>query len=109
MANRHRGEIDAELNGRQWTLCLTLGALAELEGHFKVDDLPKLAERLASGSLSAGDIQAILLAGLRGGGHDIQAEEVAEMRSPTGATGYARIVSDLLVASFGSQSPSDAQ
>lgn len=31
MANRHRGEIEAELGGKKRTLCLTLGALAELE------------------------------------------------------------------------------
>lgn len=101
MANRHRGEINAVLNDRQWTLCLTLGALADLEDYFKVDDLPSLAERLSSGKLSAGDVQAILLAGLRGGGHDVDTEEVAEMRTPNGATGYAAIVSELLIASFG--------
>ena len=31
MANRYRGEIDARLDGKPHTLCLTLGALAELE------------------------------------------------------------------------------
>ena len=31
MANRHRGEIEAELGGQRYTLCLTLGALAEIE------------------------------------------------------------------------------
>ena len=28
MANHHRGEIEAELSGRRYVLCLTLGALA---------------------------------------------------------------------------------
>ena len=31
MANRYRGEIDAEIGGRKRVLVLTLGALAELE------------------------------------------------------------------------------
>ena len=31
MANAHRGEIEATLGGKPYTLCLTLGALAELE------------------------------------------------------------------------------
>jgi hypothetical protein len=39
MANRHRGEIEAVLDGRPRTLCLTLGALAELEAAFGAQDL----------------------------------------------------------------------
>ena len=42
MANRHRGEI-AVLDGRERTLCLTLGALAELEASFGAEDLVALA------------------------------------------------------------------
>ena len=38
MANAHRGEIEAELSGRTYVLCLTLGALAELEHAFKFND-----------------------------------------------------------------------
>ncbi|MGN6118018.1 MAG: GTA-gp10 family protein, partial [Nitrobacter sp.] len=43
MPNRHRGEIAAEFGGRQRTLVLTLGALAELESAFGADDLVALA------------------------------------------------------------------
>lgn len=45
MPNKHRGEIAAELGGRQRTLVLTLGALAELESAFGADDQIALAER----------------------------------------------------------------
>jgi uncharacterized phage protein (TIGR02216 family) len=38
MVNRHRGEIEAMLDGRSYRLCLTLGALAELEYAFGEDD-----------------------------------------------------------------------
>ena len=31
MANQHRGEIEACINGKTWKLCLTLGSLAERE------------------------------------------------------------------------------
>jgi len=34
MANRHRGEIEAEIGGVRRRLVLTLGALAELEDAF---------------------------------------------------------------------------
>ncbi|MCB1416579.1 MAG: gene transfer agent family protein [Nitratireductor sp.] len=101
MANRHRGEIAAELDGRQWTLCLTLGALAELEDHFNVPSLTGLAEAFAGQPLSSSDLIAILAAGLKGGGHDLTREDVAEMRHAGGPEGFVRIVADLLQATFG--------
>ncbi|MGB7334366.1 MAG: gene transfer agent family protein [Salaquimonas sp.] len=101
MANPRRGEITVELNDRQWTLCLTLGALAELEDYFHVDDLPKLAEILSAGKFSSADLMAIIQAGLKGGGHDISRQDISEMRCTDGAAGFARIVADLLIASFG--------
>ena len=53
MPNRHRGEIEAELGGRRYTLCLTLGALAELEAAFGAEDLVALAERFERGRMPA--------------------------------------------------------
>lgn len=41
-ANRRRGEIAAELDGKTMRLCLTLGALAELEAAYAADDLGAL-------------------------------------------------------------------
>ena len=66
MANRHRGEIDAMLDGTRYTLCLTLGALAELESAFGDADMLALAQRFESGRLSASDAIRIIGAGLRG-------------------------------------------
>jgi hypothetical protein len=100
MANRHRGEIAAIINGREWTLCLTLGALAELETAFGADDLSALAERLGSGRLKAREMTAIIAAGLRGGGHEAGEAEVAQMRCDGGMAGMARIVAELISATF---------
>lgn len=101
MANPHRGEIEAELGGDRVTLCLTLGALAELEHAFGVADLKALTDRFQSGRLSASDIMRILHAGLRGGGRDIGITEVAALTTPGGAAGFVGIVADLLQATFG--------
>ena len=101
VANRHRGEIVAELDGRRWTLCLTLGALAELETRFCAADLGELAARLGSGRLSAAQMAAIVAAGLRGGGHDVGDEEAAQMRCRDGLMGIARLVADLVAVTFG--------
>jgi hypothetical protein len=101
MANRHRGEVEAELGGAKRTLVLTLGALAELESAFGADDLVALAERFEKGRMSATDAVKIIAAGLRGAGESVSDEEVARFTAAGGAAGYVRIVSDLLAATFG--------
>ena len=68
MANKHRGEIEARLDGTTYRLCLTLGALAELEAAFGDDDMLALASRFQKGRLRAVDCVRIIGAGLRGGG-----------------------------------------
>ena len=101
MANRYRGEIDAVLDGARLSLCLTLGALAELEAAFGDQDLLALAERFERGRLSASDAVKIIGAGLRGAGHDMADEAVGKLRVETGAAGYIDIVARLLLATFG--------
>jgi hypothetical protein len=105
IANRRRGEIAAELNGQPYRLCLTLGALAELESAYAADDLGALVERFSRGKLSASDMIRIIGAGLRGAGNDIADEAVGAMRSDGGAAGFASIVSDLLTTTFGAAEP----
>ena len=101
MANRHRGEIEAELDGKPHTLCVTLGALAELESAFGAEDLSALAARFGEGRLSARDAIRVIGAGLRGAGETIDDHQVAAMRAEHGAAGFAAIVADLLGATFG--------
>lgn len=67
-ANHARGEVVAMLAGRPRRLCLTLGALAELETAFEARGWEDLAARLRD--LSAGDLTLVLAALLRGGGED---------------------------------------
>lgn len=100
MPNRLRGEISACLDGRTWTLVLTLGALAELEMYFECRDLTALVDRLGEMSLTSHDLIAILGAGLRGAGNDVSDDQVAMMRGAGGAAGFAAIVADLLHVTF---------
>ena len=100
-ANRRRGEVSAVIDGEPRILCLTLGALAELEAAFETDDLSSLAGRFSHGRLSAADLIRIIGAGLRGGGNLFTDAEVATMAVDDGAAGSARIVADLLAAAFG--------
>ena len=62
MANTARGEASLACEGRTLTLCLTLGALAEIEAALEGD----VAARMAR--LKAGELVAVLRALLKGGG-----------------------------------------
>lgn len=75
MANGVRGEVVANLAGAERTLCLTLGALAEIETGLGVAGVAALAERLRS--LSARDLMVVLAALLRGGGEAMLADGLA--------------------------------
>jgi hypothetical protein len=101
MVNRHRGEVEAVLDGERHTLCLTLGALAELEDAFGEEDMLALAQRFEAGRLSARDAIRIIAAGLRGGGQDVTEPEIARMQGEAGASGFVDIVVRLLSATFG--------
>lgn len=101
MVNRRRGEVEAILDGTAWTLCLTLGALAELEAALAAGDLMGLARRFGEGTLSAADAIRVIGAGLRGAGNEIDDAAVARMRAEGGAGGYVAIVAELLAATFG--------
>jgi len=93
--------VSARLDGRDRTLCLTLGALAELEASFGVEDLVALAGRFETGRLSARDIVRIIGCGLRGAGEAVSDEEVAGLRMDGGAAGFARLAAELIGVTFG--------
>lgn len=63
--NAARGEVLLSVDGAPRRLCLTLGALAELEAAFDCPSLEALGERLAQ--LSPNDL-LIVIAALSGGG-----------------------------------------
>ena len=75
MINGVRGEVVARLAGAERKLCLTLGALAEIETGLGVAGMAALAERIRS--LSARDLMVVLTALLRGGGEVALAEGLA--------------------------------
>lgn len=101
MPNIQRGEISAVFEGEERVLCLTLGALAELEARLQAGDLVGLSERFASGRVSARDLTAIIGAGLRGGGNAITDDDLARMSIEGGLRGAAEAAARLLRATFG--------
>ena len=73
--NGVRGEVGVMLAGQRRRVCLTLGALAEIETGLGVDGLAGVAERMKT--LSARDLMVVLAALLRGGGEGTFADELA--------------------------------
>ncbi|GGG99938.1 MAG TPA: hypothetical protein DF715_02695 [Oceanicaulis sp.] len=75
MVNPQRGETLLEAGGKRHVLCLTLGALAEIEALTGAGDMseigPKLATLNASGML---DLLSILL---RAGGNPVDARTLS--------------------------------
>jgi hypothetical protein len=105
MANGRRGEVEATIAGRNYTLCLTLGSLAELEHAFGVADLSALSERFGQGKLCANDLVRLLGAGLRGGGHPISDEEVRAWPVAGSLAEIGAALAALLDATFGEIPP----
>jgi hypothetical protein len=101
MPNRRRGEVALQLGDTRYILCLTLGALAELEDAFGVQDLTALAERFGTGRLSSRDLLKLLAVTLRGGGQPISDAEVANLPLHHGIESVAAALADLLLMTFG--------
>lgn len=76
--NRARGEVLLQVDERHVRLCLTLGALAELEAAFDVISLNELGERLAR--VTAADLVVVIAALAKGGGEAISAKELCSAR-----------------------------
>ena len=102
MANRRRGEVALELGEERYTLCLTLGALAELEDAFGIEGLAALGERFAQASLTGRDVVRLLAIALRGGGHDLDEGAVAALPLAGGIEPIATALGECFAAAFGS-------
>ncbi len=87
-ANGARGETVAVLAGAERRLCLTLGALAEIETGLGLDGLSGLADRMRA--LSARDLTVVLAALLRGGGERAAADELGRVDPREAAEAVAR-------------------
>ena len=107
MANRRRGEVPLALGPDRYTLCFTLGALAELEDAFAVGDLSGLAERFAGGRLGARDLIVLLGAALRGGGHALDDAAVAALPLAGGFSAVTAALGEALTAAFGETTPAN--
>ncbi len=100
MTNPHAGEVRLTIDGVSHRLRLSLGALAELEESLGAETILDLVARFESGRFAARDVLALIVAGLRGGGWDGQASDLAHAEIAGGLQGAARAAALLLARAF---------
>ncbi len=100
MANPMRGEVEITLNGVPHVARLTLGALAELEGALGTGSLIEMAGRFEEGRFSAGDVVAVVVAGLRGNGWTGSKADLLAMDVAGGPVAAAQAAARLLARAF---------
>ncbi len=105
MTNRFRGEVEARIAGRPVALCLTLGALAEIETALGASSLAELAGRLAR--LKASELVAVLGALARGGGMALTDSEVGGW--PADLTGALAAINQAFAAATPSAAPVEGE
>lgn len=100
MGNPMRGEAELVVDGTQRTLRLTLGALAELEEALGEEGLIPLIRRFEEGRVSGRDVIRLIVAGLRGGGWEIRAQDLLAAEIEGGPAEAARVAGLALVRAF---------
>lgn len=100
MANPMAGEVSLCIDGQPHLAKLTLGALAEMEAELAEASLVDLAARFEHGRFSAGDVMAVVVAGLRGGGWRGTVADLHSAEIEGGPLGAARAAAELLARAF---------
>lgn len=103
IVNPQRGEVPIVINGSEYAMRLTLGALASLEDRVEAKSLVSLVERFESGGFTSNDLILLLWAGLNGAGTLMSIEDVAASNVEGGPVVAAKAASQLLFATFGSE------
>ncbi|WP_170330955.1 gene transfer agent family protein [Ruegeria arenilitoris] len=100
MANPWTGEVALTIDEERHVLKLTLGALAELEKELGAGSLVELVQRFEGGAYSSGDVLALIVAGLRGGGAKVTRSDLLSAEIEGGPLAGARAAAELLARAF---------
>ncbi len=100
MGNSWRGDVVLVMDGQSHEMRLTLGALAELEAGLESGSLVELVQRFENGGFGTRDVLALIVAGLRGGGWQGQAQDLLAAEIDGGPIVAARAAAELLARAF---------
>ncbi len=104
MVNPWAGEVSVTLDGQEHALKLTLGALAELEAELRDETIVELIERFETGAFATGDVLALLIAGLRGGGWTGTSADLLTVEIEGGLMAATKAAAQLLARAFAAPS-----
>jgi len=94
------GEVCVTIDGVGHRAKLTLGALAALEADLRSGGLVDLVRRFEAGQVASGDVLALIVAGLRGGGWEGSAHDLLRADIAGGPVGAAKVAARLLARAF---------
>ena len=97
MTNPLKGEIEVELGGQTYKARLTIDAIVSIEQAVGCGII-KLATKMSEGDISVGDMMAVLLPALRGGGNDLQAKDIQKLIQDSGIVNATQVVATLLTS-----------
>lgn len=98
--NPWAGEVTLVIDAEPRVMKLTLGALAELEAALEADTLVAMIERFEGGQVSARDVVALIVAGLRGGGWRGEAKDLLSCDIEGGPVAATRAAGELIQRAF---------
>jgi len=105
MMNPWAGEVALVVDGVERRCRLTLGALAEMEAGLGDGGILALAGRIEEGRFTGGDVLAIVVAGLRGGGWEVTARDLLTADIAGGPVAAARAAAEMLARAFAPPDP----
>ena len=107
-ANKQRGEINIEgPEGEQYRLCLTLGAIAQIEEDLGVESLASIGDQMDKMGMRAA--LAIFVALLNGGGHkEITKKDMMDWNTDIQEL-MAKITEAFKAAGFGDEEEEDEE
>ena len=102
MANPYRGEIALSVDGKVYTLRLTLGALASLEARLGAASLSDLMDRLMGSAVSFREVETVLTEALMAG-ETLTAETAAPILERAAPRDLTSAYVALMRATFGGE------
>ena len=99
MANPMRAQVKIALAGKDYKARLTVDSIMQIEDAVGCGII-KLAQRMSEADIRMSDIINVLLPALRGGGNDLQLDDVKRIVGDTGLVESAKAVAELLTKSL---------
>lgn len=100
MAKTAKGEVPLEIDGQSYKLRLSINEIVDLENELD-KSVNEIADMLSDAAkLRMGTIRSVFRAALKGGGHDLSAEDTGELLAKLGAAEGISALGETFAQSF---------